>query len=92
MLCIDSDNPTLCNVGADGIEAFHCMEHGELVAVPFLVKKVYTVAIGDVIREGEESVNDSMLFPAAMTPGERDELVGRLLDEAQQEEVSRGTT
>lgn len=84
--CCELEGPehvTLCRIDDEnGAEHFLCMTHGELVEVPFTMNKVYTIKIGDVLREGEESLDDTMLFPAEMTLGERNALVERLLDEA----------
>lgn len=93
VLCVEkegNDHITLCNADDEGAEHFHCMEHGELVEVPYSMKKVYTIQIGDVVREGEESVADTMLFPAEMELADRNELIGKLLDEADQEEHASG--
>lgn len=92
-LCVEQEGPefvTLSSTDEDGAEHFHCMEHGELTAVPYSMKKVYTIQIGDVLREGTEDLADTMLFPAVMDIAARNELVGRLLDEAQAEEAERG--
>lgn len=93
VLCVEkegNEHATLCHTDDDGNESFHCMEHGELIAVPYSMKKTYTIRIGDVVREGEETLDDSMLFPSGMNPEERNTLIGKLLDEAQQEETDQG--
>ena len=94
-LCVEKDGRefvTLCHSEDGKPDVFHCMQHGELVEVPFTMKKIYTITIGDVIREGEESLCDRMLFPSDMPLGARNELIGRLLDEAQEDSVSEGVT
>lgn len=94
-LCVENDGPefvTLSHSEDGKPDVFHCMKHGELVEVPFTMKKIYTITIGDVIREGEENVCDTMLFPSDMTLSARSELIGRLLDEAQEDSVSEGVT
>lgn len=83
--------------GADGEEGeetehFHCLHHGSLKEVPYEMVKKYTVNIGGVIREGEESVKDSMLFPSSMSDEEQAALIGKLLDEAESEEEASGPT
>jgi hypothetical protein len=70
--------------------AYFCMQHGELCEVGYEMKKRYEITIGNVVREGEERVNDTMLFPTEMTLGERTTLIERLLDEAQEEEAEAG--
>jgi hypothetical protein len=93
VLCVEKEGPefaTLCHTDKDGVESFHCMEHNELIAVPYSMKKVYTIRIGDVVREGEEELEDTMLFPEEMTLASRNELINRLLDEAQSDEKESG--
>jgi hypothetical protein len=93
VLCVEKEGPefvTLCNTDDAGVEHFHCMEHGELLEVPYSMKKNYTIRIGDVIREGVEELEDTMLFPEEMTLVARNELINRLLDESQQEESEAG--
>jgi hypothetical protein len=93
VLCVEKDGPehvTFCHVDENGVESFHCMEHSELVAVPYSMKKVYTIQIGSVIREGQETLEDTMLFPEEMDLVSRDELINRLLDEAQSDEKESG--
>jgi len=93
VICVEKDGPenaTLCHASDDGVETFHCMNHGSLIAVPYSMKKVYTITIGDVTREGEEEVVDTMLFPEEMTLVSRNELIDRMLDEAQAEEKEAG--
>ena len=90
-LCVEQEGSfTLCHADAAGVESFLCMEHGELVAVPYSMKKVYTITIGDVVREGEELLEDSMLFTEEMTLVARNELINRLLDEAVIDEQQAG--
>ena len=93
VLCVEKEGPehvTLCHSDKDDKETFQCMEHGELVAVPYSMKKEYTIRIGDVLREGEELLEDTMLFPAGLTVSERNALIERLLDEAQKDEKESG--
>lgn len=93
VLCTEFEGPeyaTLCHSEDEKPDVFHCVQHGDLVEVPFTMKKVYTIVIGDVTREGEESLSDTMLFPSAMGLPERNELIGRLLDEAEKEEHAAG--
>lgn len=93
VLCVEkegNEHITLSHADDSGEEHFHCMEHGDLVAVPYSMRKVYTIRIGDVVREGEESLEDTMLFPSEMTLPARNELINRLLDEAQKEEADSG--
>lgn len=95
VLCVEkegNEHITLSYAEDAGKEHFHCMEHGELVEVPYSMRKVYTITIGSVTREGEETLDDTMLFPAEMTLTERDALINRLLDEAQKEEADSGPT
>jgi len=73
-------------------EHFHCMHHGPLKEVPYEMVKKYTITIGGVVREGEESVRDSMLFPASMDKDERTTLIEKLLDEADSDEKAAGPT
>lgn len=93
VLCVEkegNEHITLCHSDDHDKDTFHCMEHGELVEVPYSMRKVYTVQIGEVHREGTEELADTMLFPAEMELSARNELIGRLLDEAQSEEVKSG--
>jgi hypothetical protein len=95
VLCVEKEGPehsTLCHANAEGVESFHCMEHGELSAIPYNMKKVYTITIGDVVREGEEELEDVMLFPRGMDLTARNELINRLLDEAHNSEKESGTS
>lgn len=85
-----NDFVTFSRADDDGDEHFHCMHHGELEEVPYEMVKKYTITIGGVVREGEESVKDSMLFPASMTQEEKTQLVERLLEEAEQDEKEAG--
>ena len=93
VLCVEkegNEHVTLSHVDNDGKEHFHCMEHGELSEVSYSMRKVYKITIGTVVREGEESLDDVMLFPAEMTLPEQETLINRLLDEAQKEEADSG--
>jgi len=90
VLCVEDDNAATLSTVDGGPPLFLCMEHGALCEVPYAVRKVYTVRIGDIEREGEETLDDSMLFPAEMTLGHRNTLIEKLLDEAQQEEAAAG--
>ena len=93
VLCVEhTDNDHLTFASADGPwpSAFVCMQHGELTEVAYEMKKHYAITIGSVYREGEERVNDTMLFPAEMTYAAQVALIERLLDEAQQEEAEAG--
>ncbi len=90
VLCVENEHPsTLARIGDDGDEHFWCRQHGPLVEIPYSMVKHYTVAIGGVTRVGEETVRDSMLFPA-LSETERIELVESLLDEADAEEHEAG--
>lgn len=89
VLCVEqegNDYITFSRTDDDGVEHCHCVEHGPLDEVPYSMVKQYTVTIGGVVREGEEVVKDSMLFPASMSTEEKDELINKLLDEADREE------
>lgn len=95
VLCCDKEGNefiTLCHADHDDKEFFHCMEHGELTAVPYSMRKTYVISIGDITREGEETLDDVMLFPSEMELSERNALIERLMDEAQKEEVDSGPT
>lgn len=82
----DNDHLTFASAESRWPSTFVCMQHGELYEVAFEVEKRYTITLGDSYREGEERVNDTMLFPAEMTLSQRTELIERLLDEAQEHE------
>lgn len=93
VLCVEkegNDHITFSRDEDDGTTTFHCMEHGELVEVPYTMRKTYVIRIGDVVREGEESLEDTMLFPSEMTLTTRNALIEKMLDEAQQEEKEAG--
>jgi len=93
VLCVEkegNEHTTLSYVDDAGKEHCHCMEHGELASVSYSMRKVYKVTIGTVTREGEESLDDFMLFPAEMTLQEQEALINRLLDESQKEEADSG--
>ena len=85
-----NDFITFFRVDDDGKEYFCCMEHGPLEEVPYEMVKQYTITIGGVVREGRETVTDSMLFPTSMAQKERDSLIEKLLDEADKEEAESG--
>ncbi len=84
--CVENEESCTLATQDSGIEEFHCQLHGPLDEVKYVMVKRYTVTIGVVVRSGEEIVSDSMLFPASMSTEERDELINRLLDEADREE------
>lgn len=93
VLCVEHDDDahrTLTTVDAWS-QRFVCLVHGELCEVPYSMRKVFTVRVGDVTREGEETLDDSMLFPADMTLAARHALIEKLLDEAVEEEDEAGT-
>jgi len=93
VLCVEKEGPdhtTFARTDDDGVEHCACVEHGPLDEVNYEMVKKYTVTIGGVVREGEEVVKDSMLFPASMSTEEKDELINRLLDEADREENGQG--
>lgn len=85
-----NDFVTFSRTDDDGNEHFHCMHHGPLDEVPYEMVKKYTITIGGVVREGEESVKDSMLFPSSMTEEEKTQLIESLLEEAEQSEKDAG--
>lgn len=89
VLCVEeegNDYITFSRIDKDEVEHCHCVTHGALDEVKYEMVKQYTVTIGGVVREGEERVEDSMLFPASMSTEEKDELINKLLDEADREE------
>lgn len=91
VLCVEADkSSTLVRTDDDGQEHFVCQQHGPLGELKYEMVKQYTVTIGGVVREGEERVNDSMLFPASMSAEEKDDLINKLLDEADREEQEVG--
>ncbi len=91
VLCVENEHPsTLARTGDDGDEHFWCRQHGPLVEIPYSMSKRYEVAIGDVAREGKETVRDSMLFPADLSESERTALIEQLLDEADEAEHEAG--
>ncbi len=92
VLCVEKPQPsTLVTTDMEGNESFHCvLGHGQLIEIPYSMTKNFVVVIGDVTREGEESVADSMLFPASLSETERTELIEQLLDEADEEEHEAG--
>ena len=103
VLCVEEEgidhttfSRTEVSAGDDGEETkcehFHCMKHGALDEVKYEMVKKYTVTIGGVVRDGEVSVEDSMLFPTSMSQDERVELINKLLDEADEEEKDAGAS
>lgn len=87
VLCCEEDtSSTLVSTDDAGDESFICQAHGALVEIKYEMVKKYTVTIGGVVREGEEVVRDSMLFPASMSENETNDLINKLLDEADREE------
>lgn len=93
VLCVEmDDNHHLTFASADSrwASTFICMQHGELCEVGFELKKRYEITLDGVVREGEEILSDTMLFPAEMTLTERAAMIERLLDEAQDAEAAAG--
>lgn len=90
VLCVENPEVATLSTTDNVGEAFVCMEHGALCEVPYKLRKVYTIRIGDVVREGEESVEDTMLFPTDMALPQRTALIEKLLDEAANEEAEAG--
>lgn len=72
--------------------SFHCLEHGELVEIPFVVKRVYVVTIGGAVTEGERSFEDSLYIPREMLFAIRNLLIESLLAEAEEFEIARIAT
>jgi hypothetical protein len=92
VLCVEkegNDHITFSCESDNGTQ-FYCMEHGELAEVPYTMKKTYVIRIGDVVRDGEESLEDTMLFPSNMDLAARNALIEKMLDEGQQEEKDAG--
>lgn len=90
VLCVEQEGNgylTFASAEQRWPSTFFCMQHGELCEVGYELKKVYTITIGHVVREGEERLNDTMLFPTEMTLSEQTALIERLLDEAQEAEA-----
>lgn len=90
VLCVEeegSDHATLTHTDDNGVESFVCMEHGSLDEVRYSMRKRYSIMIGDVIRDGEEEFNDTILFPRIMAGMDRNELINRLLNEAEQAQI-----
>jgi hypothetical protein len=90
VLCVEDDAALTFSTVDDRSPVVVCTEHGELCEVPYEMRKVYTIRVGDIVREGEESIVDTMLFPTEMTLSQRNALIERLLDEAQADEAEAG--
>ena len=86
VLCVEADEPENHTLATCDDSAFYCLTHGTLVAVPYFARKQYEIRIGDVVRRGEETCTDCVLFPASLSETERDELIEQLLQEAEAEE------
>ena len=90
VLCVEDDAALTFSTVDARSPAVVCTEHGELCEVPYEMRKVYTIRVGDIVREGEETLEDTMLFPTEMTLSQRNALNERLLDEAQADEADAG--
>lgn len=93
ILCIEEKGPehsTLSYEDASGKEQFLCMTHGDLEEVPYSSVKTYTFRIGNIVRENEVKLEDSMLFPRSMSAKERDELITSMMDEEEEAEQAAG--
>lgn len=93
VLCAEKSDPeyaTLCHSDNNGIDHHYCMNHGDLTAVEYVMTKTYQISIGGIVRSGTEEVEDVILFPQEMTLASRNELINRILNEAQQEEIDCG--
>lgn len=93
VLCVeadDNDHLTFASAEHPSPTAFVCMQHGELCEVAFEMTKRYEIRIDHVVREGEERLNDTMLFPTEMTLTHRTALIEKLLDDAQADEGAAG--
>lgn len=72
--------------------SFHCLEHGELVEIPFVVKRLYVVTVGTAVAEGERAFEDSLYIPKEMLFAIRNLLIESLLAEADEFEAARIST
>lgn len=90
VLCFEHDDDVHPTLSTLDDSMCVCLEHGALTQIAYSMKKVYTITLGGISREGEETLNDTMLFPAEMTLAEQNALIERLLDEAQVAEAEAG--
>lgn len=85
-----NDHITFSRSDNEGEEHFHCMEHGLLDEVKYSMVKQYTVTIGGIVRTGEQSAEDTMLFPSSMSTNEKTSLIKTILDEMEEDEEEAG--
>lgn len=86
VICIGEQMPSLSFYDLNDKHRLICLRCGDLIEVPYLMVKHYTVTIGDVEREGTEEIADTMMFPMSMDDKSQSDLIKQLLDEADAEE------
>lgn len=71
--------------------ACRCLQHGELVEVPYRMKRRLDITIGPIRRTSTEEIRDSMLFPASLDEEELrlavEQMLGTGSDEALESEA-----
>ncbi len=68
-LCNEEGSPSRTLHTVDDDEC-RCLEHGELVEVPYIMRRRLEVSIGSVTRSSTEEMRDTMLFPVSMSEEE----------------------
>lgn len=81
--CVDSPDPKAKTFQSDEDEQlFVCGVHGPLEVVPYRSTRQYVVTIGELRVEGDQTLEDSFLFPRSLTPEKRKEMLQNLMDDA----------
>lgn len=80
VLCADADRKDAHGqtLHADG--KYICLTHGDLVEVPYVIKRVTTVSIGGIERVAEQKIQDNVLFPILMEDEYREIMIDKLVD------------
>lgn len=63
-----------------------CLTHGPLDEVQFTVSREFKIKIGEIERNGIETINDVVWIPKSLPPDERQNLLERLADFSSQVE------
>lgn len=92
-VCIRAgDDTSVTFVTTDVQPILRCVEHGELAKIAFVVKRMYSVALGQAVVEGATTCEDVVFIPEELSYVEYNALTQTLLAEAEAYEAARGAT
>lgn len=87
-LCNEDDSPSRTLHTVDDNEC-RCLKHGELIEVPYIMKRRLEVSIGPITRSSTEEMSDSMLFPVSMSEEDLRRSIEEMLGPGESDDLER---